>query len=263
MNVKEVKQFLKQRNLQPIKRFGQNFLTDEAIISTLVHQIQKLPAPFVEVGPGLGALSQHFEDKKKEIVLIERDKKLVAYWKEQGYSVFSADALKLDWDLLPKRFTLFGNLPYEIVASLILKSCLQQKKISNIIFMIQKEVAQRVQAKPYSEDYGLLSVMSQVFWNISFVLDVPKGAFYPIPKVNGRVLAFQAKPQRAHFDANLFLKFVKKSFSFRRKMLFKQLQISSEQGKKLLKEIGLGETCRAQELSPEQFIELYFAINDL
>ena len=183
MNKQQIKQFLKQKNLQPIKKFGQNFLINQHIIQKIVKKVQRQPPPFVEIGPGLGALTEHFANKKKDIILIERDKKIAAYWKEQAYSILSADALKLKWAAdLPKKFTLFGNLPYEIAASLILESCLHQKQITSMIFMIQKEVAQRATAQPHSKDYGLLSVMSQIFWNISLACQCSKNRFLPCAK---------------------------------------------------------------------------------
>lgn len=259
MNKKQVKQFFKENNIQPLKRFGQNFLINQAVIQSIAKRIQKHPAPFVEVGPGLGSLTQCFAGTKEDIVLIERDKRLFSYWKEAGYSVFCADALKLDWKRLPGKFTLFGNLPYEIASSLIVKSCLCQKRVQGMIFMMQKEVAQRATAKPCSKDYGFLSVVSQVFWEVSLVANVPKTDFYPIPKVDGRVLEFQIKKNDIKTDS--FLKFVKKCFSFKRKMLFKQIDdLSVETAKKTLRDLNFPETCRAEELLPHQFIELYLQV---
>lgn len=259
MNKEQVKQFLKQKNLQPLKKFGQNFLINQNTIQNIVERVQKCPSPFVEIGPGLGSLTQHFVNKKKDIVLVEKDKKLAAHWKEVGYCVFCADALKLKWEKLPKKFTLFGNLPYEIAARLILKSCLNQKQVQSMIFMMQKEVAQRVTAQPRSKNYGLLSVVSQTFWNICLAINVPKTNFYPIPKVDGRVLEFQTKKNKLNLSEDLFLQFVKKCFSFKRKMLFKQIDVPSfNMAKTILTNLGLHENCRAEELSPGQFVKLYF-----
>ena len=263
MDKKQVQQFLKQKNFRPIKKFGQNFLINQNTIQKIVSAVQKFPPPFVEIGPGLGALTRHFENRKKSVFLIEKDKKIACYWKGQAYSVLSADALKLNWEkALPKKFTLFGNLPYEISAGIILKSSLQQKQMLALIVMMQKEVAQRVTAQPCSKSYGLLSVISQTFWDISLVSNVPKTDFYPVPKVDGRVLSFQIKPKKPNVKPDPFLKFVKKCFSLRRKMLFKQINAPSlSEGKTILKDLSLPENCRAEELSPQQFIRLYLQIN--
>lgn len=256
MTKQEIKQFLKQHNLKPIKKWGQNFLTNPQIIQKIVQRVQSHSPPFVEIGPGLGALTRHF--KKENILLIERDKKLSAYWKKEGWTLFCEDALKLDWEKLPKKITLFGNLPYEIAASLIITASLRQKQIQNMLFMMQKEVAQRVMAKANSKNYGILSVISQTFWSISSVANAGKNNFYPIPKVDGRVLEFQSPSPSINLDSKDFLKFIKKCFGFKRKMLFKQISDQSPiDNKKTLRHLGFSETCRAEDLNAQDFLQLY------
>lgn len=262
MNKKQVQQFLKKRNLHPIKKLGQNFLINKQAVQKIVTRVQKYSPPFVEIGPGLGALTNHFK-KKKDIILVERDKKIAAYWKKQAYSVLSADALKLEWlTAFPKKFILFGNLPYEIASSLIVKSCLHQNQIKGMIFMMQKEVAQRAIAWPHNKSYGLLSVIAQTFWEIYPVAPIPKTCFYPVPKVDGTVLEFRIKQKASDLDSKSFLQFVKQCFAFKRKMLYKQIKTgSAEQIKKILGNLKLSENCRAEELSSQQFVKLYLQIN--
>ena len=264
MNKKQAQQFLKEQNLHPIKNFGQNFLVNERLIKTIVQRVQRQPPPYVEIGPGLGALSQHFSHIKKDTLLIERDKKLAHYWKERGWTVICADALKLKGEDLPKHFTLFGNLPYEIASSLIIKSSLQQKQIFNMLIMTQKEVAKRVTASPGLKEFGLLSVISQTFWKVLNTIPVSKTNFYPVPKVNGVFLEFQARQNIPPVQPHLFLKFVKQCFTFKRKKLVKQLPSPSlETTQKVFHKLGLGLTCRAEELKPSQFVELYLQINTI
>ena len=262
MNKKQVRQFLKKRNLHPVKKLGQNFLINQQAIQTIVMRVQKHSPPFIEIGPGLGALTNHFK-KKTNIILVERDKKIASYWKEQAYSVLSADALKLEWlTAFPKKFILFGNLPYEIASRLIVKSCLYREQVQGMIFMMQKEVAQRATARPQGKNYGFLSVMAQTFWEILPVASIPKTYFYPIPKVEGAVLEFRIKQTASRLDPKSFLQFIKQCFAFKRKMLFKQIPAgSAEQIKKILGNLGLSENCRAEELSSRQFIKLYLQIN--
>lgn len=262
MNKNEIKQFLKQRNIHPLKKFGQNFLINRHIIQKIVKSVQRHSPPFVEIGPGLGALSRQFENRKKETFLIERDKKLAVYWKEEGWNVFCIDVLKFKWSDLPNKLTVFGNLPYEIASSLVLQISLQQGQISNMVFMMQKEVAQRIKAKPQTKNYGFLSVISQVFWEIFIVDTVQKTDFYPPPKVEGRILEFQYKNQKEDLPVDLFLKFVKQCFAFKRKMLFKQIPAESEEAKQILRNLGLSESCRAEDLTPSQFIQLYFSVRE-
>lgn len=261
MNKKQVQQFLKENKFRPIKKLGQNFLINQDTIYKIVHRVQKYSPPFVEVGPGPGSLSRHFENKKKQVLLIEKDKKLANYWRQNKWNVICADVLKLKWENLPKTMTLFGNLPYEIAGTLIVKSCLHQKQIPNMILTMQKELAQRASASPQSKNYGLLSIMSHVFWNMELIANIPKTDFYPIPKVDGRVLEFQAKKRNHLLEPSSFLKFVKQCFSFKRKMLFKQISCNSvETAKKTLMNLNLSATCRAEELSPNQFVQLYLQI---
>ena len=245
------KKRLKEHNLKPVKKLGQNFLIDERIIETITQRIQKYDLPFVEIGPGLGALTSHF--KKKEILLIEKDKKLAHYWEQQSWKVLCQDALKLKASQLPKKFLLFGNLPYEIVASLIIKATIENFNSPAMIFLIQKEVADRIKSPPGSKNYGLLSVLSQIYWKVSPVAKVPKHCFYPVPQVSGAVLEFEKKAPPC--PPAPFLKFVKKCFQSRRKMLFKNLPVP--QAKHYLQEKGFNPECRAEELSPKDFLKLF------
>ena len=253
MNKQEVKRFLTEHKLQPIKKLGQNFLVNPGLIQAIVKNVQKQPAPFVELGPGLGALTRHFD--KKNIFLIEKDKKLADYWSQEGWTVFCEDALKFNWTCLPETFTLFGNLPYEIASSLIVKLSTDQKQPAKMFFLIQKEAAERVTASPHSKNYGLLSVIAQSFWSISALFSIPTNDFYPVPKVEGRFLEFTAKKFNSSVSPHLFLSFVKSCFQFKRKMLFKRL--NSADPKELLESLGLKANCRAENLSPEKFLQLY------
>ena len=256
MDKREVKQFLEDRSLKPIKKLGQNFLVNPGLAQAIVRSIQNHPPPFVEVGPGLGALTRHFN--RKDIFLIEKDKKLAEYWSQEGWTVFCEDALKFKWSQLPKRFTLFGNLPYEIASSLIIQFSIDQKQASKMVFLIQKEAAERVKALPHSKHYGLLSVIAQSFWFVSTLFSIQKSDFYPIPQVEGRFLEFRAKKFNTSISPPLFLQFVKKCFQFKRKMLFKQLNISN--AKETLESLNLWPNCRAENLTPKNFLQLYMKI---
>ena len=256
MNKQELKKLLNDYDLKPVKRLGQNFLIHEQSIKTIITSIQKHPAPFVEIGPGLGALTWNFN--KEDILLIEKDKKLAGYWEQKSWRVLCLDALKLNEGQLPKKATLFGNLPYEIAASLIIKISVEFFPVLSMIFLIQKEVADRAQSCIGSKNYGLLSVMSQTFWDISTITQIPKNCFYPIPKVSGAVLEFKRKKKPLPFPPVLFLKFIKQCFQFRRKMLFKKLPTAEP--KKLLEKMALNPNCRAEDISPKDFVSLYLEI---
>lgn len=261
MDKNQIQEFLKERGLRPLKSLGQNFLIQDSIIQKMIQSLEKLPPPLVEIGPGPGALTSHFSHRKEEVWLIEKDKKLASYWKKQGWKVFCEDALKTKWENFPKTFTLFGNLPYEIAGPLVLKASLRSEQIPHMLLTMQKEVALRMREKPGSKNYGLLSVISQIFWDMEIVTDIDKSHFYPKPKVDGRVLKFQAKKIPKNLSPEDFLKFVKSCFAFKRKMLFKQIPtLSPQKAREELKKLHLKETCRAEELSPSKFLELYLLL---
>ena len=254
MKVKQLKGILNKEGIAPLKKLGQNFLTNSELAERIAETVKKYPPPYVEIGPGLGALTVFF--KQKDILLIERDRKLVSYWENQGFSVHSGDALKYNFTQLTDPFVLFGNLPYSLAGPLIIKASVC-KNISRMVFMMQKEVALRVRGKISSKDYGLLSVISHVFWKTALVGDAGIRDFYPQPKVAGRVLEFTRK------DCNIkeperFIQFVKACFANRRKKLFKQIPLILDQQKEeALKKINHSLNARAEELSPEDFITLY------
>jgi len=242
---------LKENNLRPLKSLGQNFLVDEQAIQSIVKSIQKYDPPFVEIGPGLGVLSSHF--KKDKLWLVEKDKKLASYWKERDRKLLCQDALDLKSHQIPKSFILFGNLPYEIAASLIIKMTVEAFNNPVMIFLIQKEVAHRVRSSYGNKNYGLLSVISQVYWQVNPIIKIPRHCFYPVPQVSGQVLEFKRKS--LVLSPLPFFNFVKKCFQMRRKMLYKALPLPEP--KKSLEKLGFQANCRAEDLSPTDFVKLF------
>ena len=257
MNRETLKLFLKEQGLRPLKSLGQNFLVHPGLIQEIVRAIKQNPAPYVEIGPGAGALTRHFD--KKELILVEKDKKLAQYWKNQAWKVFEQDALKLKREQLPPSFTLFGNLPYEIAGSLIIKMSACPKAPKNAVFLIQKEVADRMKARPKSKNYSLLTVIVQNFWSFRELFFVSKQHFYPQPKVDGSLIQLKSRPLAGDLGQD-FLPFVKKSFHNRRKMLFKKLP-DKQNPKKKLENLGFSPHCRAEDLSPEDFLKLFQSLS--
>ena len=256
MNLRELKIKLKELEINPSKKLGQNFLINEEIIFKIVNEVQKSPSPWVEIGPGVGALTKSFDSKKELLFLIEKDKKLAAYWKERGFSVFCEDALKFNWNQTPSFFTLFGNLPYQIAGSIVLEMSLLKNPPIQMILMMQKEVAERVLAKTHTKDYSLLSVIAQIFWDMELIINVGKSNFYPVPKVDGKVLKFKHKD--FNLDRRSFLLFIKSCFSQRRKKLIKQLPKDFlVHWETFFKNKNWSINIRAEELSPTQLLSLY------
>ena len=256
MNLQSLKIKLQELDIRPNKKLGQNFLINEAIASGIAKKVQESPAPWLEVGPGLGALTEFFNAKKEQTILIEKDKKLASYWEKKDFKVFCEDALKFNWDQIQTPFTLFGNLPFQIAGSLVLEMSLRQNSLLKMIFMMQKEVAVRVLARSHTKDYGLLSVIAQTFWKPKLLFSVGKRDFYPVPKVNAWVLEFSPKP--LSLSPVSFLKFIKMTFAHRRKKLIKQLP------KEFFVDWEMFFTnqkwdfnLRTEELSPPQLLALY------
>ena len=214
----------------------------------------------MEIGPGPGALTRLFsEEEKKDLILIEKDKKIAGYWKEKNFSILMQDALKTNWTSLPHPITLFGNLPYQLAGPLILKASVFSNRTVAMILMMQKEVSLRVRAKPQTKDYGLLSIMAQTFWSIQWIAEAGTKDFYPSPKVAGHVLKFH--PKKPPVPANGFLIFLKSCFAQRRKKLIRRLPISLSQAETLLSEINKDSNTRPEELTPDEFVYFFKKIH--
>lgn len=257
MNIEEVKKRLKEIKSHPIKKWGQSFLVNSQVIQKIVKEVKKHPPPWVEVGPGLGALTDHFLQEKPLPTLVERDKKLAHYWEQKGFPVICEDVLKLNRQAFPPQFTLFGNLPYQVSGSLVIKMTCMPSRPHSMIFMMQKEVAQGVIASPETQNYGILSLISQVFWDVGSFLEVSKQNFYPKPQVDGRVLCFDNQ-KNSHLDPQDFLLFVKACFKQRRKKLLKQVPCKSlDKVLEVYSQMGLSQNIRAEQLSPSQMVRFY------
>ena len=264
---------------QPKRSLGQNFLVSETAIARILQAargVGEVPRAVVEVGPGLGSLTEELLQLPSKICLIELDRDFAALWRTRlegraGASVIEADALKLDWSTLglDEGALLVSNLPYQISSSLVIERSIAPCGIARMILMFQKEVAQRLMARPKTPEYGLLTAVAQAFWDIRMVLEAGPRDFYPPPKVASRVLEFRAKPPAAVTDRALFLRFVKAAFAHRRKLMSRNLSQGYFGGRAespaaiaaAMADLGFNATqTRAEELSAEQFQLLHQAL---
>lgn len=252
------------------RSLGQNFLIDENIIHKIVDKAHDFkPSHIVEVGPGLGSLTEYL--KAPQVTLIELDKKFAKHWSEQGFEVIEADALKWDWSKFKEQdFVLVSNLPYQISARLVVEISLSGGPKA-MVLMFQKEVADRIMSPAGSKDYGYLSVIAQSFWKVGRLCHVSPHCFHPRPNVDSSVLVFHALEQNlhqatdpsieaAHFKNPLaFADLVKNSFMQRRKKLIPKLKkrhpnvLWVEEFQKL----GFNDNVRAEELSVADFHRLF------
>jgi len=257
---------LKELGIRPNKKLGQNFLVNVDVCKKIVDAaLVNKPSKLVEVGPGLGALTEFMIEGPIPLTLIELDRTFCEYWKERGANILHEDALKLDWSTLdnPPNTSFISNLPYQISSSIVIDRSIEPYNVSRMVLMFQKEVGQRLVAKHKTADYGLLTVIAQAFWKIEMLMDVGPKDFYPPPQIASRVLIFQRldvdipKPEK-------FLTLVKVAFSQRRKFMVSNLgQIhSKDKVKAALVKLDIKDTVRAEELTVDQFIDLYRILSE-
>ena len=209
----------------PRKRFGQHFLADSAVIEAIVDAIDpRAGQPLVEIGPGLGAMTQPLLDRCEALTVIELDRDLAARLRKQpGLTVIESDVLKVDFAELARqhgrKLRVVGNLPYNISTPILFHLLDAVEHVEDQHFMLQKEVCERMAAAPGSKDYGRLSVMLQWRYDIESVLDVPPEAFEPPPRVDSAVVRMQPLPAPEGIDRALLGELVTVAFSQRRKLL--------------------------------------------
>ena len=248
------------------KRFGQNFLTDQGVIASLVEAISpKADDLMVEIGPGLGALTKPLLQRLKLLHVVEVDRDIIA-WMQTEYSkpayansainIHNADALKFDFTSLGQNLRVTGNLPYNISTPILFHLLDNVSAITDMHFMLQKEVVERMVAEPSTPAYGRLSVMLQYRLKMDYLITVPPEAFEPAPKVESafvrcvphNTLPFVAK------DEPMFAKVVLAAFGQRRKTLRNTL-------KGLLEDDGftalqINSQLRAENLSVADFVAI-------
>ena len=245
----------------PRKRFGQNFLTDEAVISAIVVAVAPQPGDLmVEIGPGLGALTRPLAAHLDHLHVIEIDRDIVARLRTEfppaRVTVHEGDALGFDFKTLGASLRVIGNLPYYISTPLLFHLAHYAGTIRDIHVMLQKEVVERMVAAPSCSEYGRLSVMLQYRFEMECVLDVPPEAFHPAPKVESavvRMMPFVRLPHPARDEGSL-RKIVTAAFSQRRKTLRNALSayFKAEDFERAGVDAGL----RAQDLRVEDFVRL-------
>ncbi len=251
-------------NRYPRKRFGQHFLHDR----TIVHRIVEAFAPHagetvVEIGPGRGALTRTLLERAKWLHAVELDRDLVAALQAEfgdaGLTVHSADALEFDYCALAPpggRVRVIGNLPYNISTPLLFHLLDQAGCIGDMLFMLQKEVVDRMAAAPGGKDYGRLSVMIQWRLKVERLFNVAPGAFTPPPKVDSsvvRLVPHAVPPVHVH-DPRRFARIVQAAFSQRRKILRNTLMglVAPE----TMERLGIDPGRRAETLSLQEFAAL-------
>ena len=243
------------------KKFGQNFLKNSSIIYAIIQSIQPLSDDLlVEIGPGLGALTKPLLEKTKHLFAIELDRDIVN-WMQNQYSknnitIFNEDILNFNFYQFDKKIRIVGNLPYNISTPILFKCIEDIKIITDLHFMLQKEVVDRMIAAPSSSEYGRLSVMLQYYFAMEHLVHVPKESFDPEPKVESsfvRLIPYDSYPFVAN-NIDQFGKIVKEAFSQRRKTIRNTLKNFMNAND--FENIDINPQLRAENLSVSDFVKI-------
>ena len=282
---KSTKEIIEKYDFYIKKSYGQNFLVDDHVVSKIINGAQLGAEDLViEIGPGLGGLTQVLSGFCKKVICIEIDKKLIPILDDVlgGYDnveIINEDILKIDLDALLKankgykNIRVVANLPYYITTPIIMFFLECETKVDSLTIMMQKEVANRLKAGPKTKDYGSLTIAVSYYANISLVANVPRNCFIPRPNVDSAVLhldilkepPIDPKPM----DEALMFRVIKASFAHRRKTLVNSISSDDSLGIKkdelieIIATLDWSEKVRGEELNLSQYVSLANAIKEI
>lgn len=273
-NPKNTIEILNKYSFVMQKKYGQNFLIDTHVLEKIVRAADISKEDFVlEIGPGIGSLTQYLCENAREVYAIEIDKKLIPILEDtlsayDNVTVLNEDILKVDIAALAKEYNnnkpikVVANLPYYITTPIIMDLFEKQVPLAGVTIMIQREVADRIQSGPGSKEYGALSLAVQYYAKPYIAANVPPNCFMPRPKVGSAVINLtpHTKPPYKVKDEALLFLLIRASFNQRRKTLvngiynFEGLSFSKEEILKALESLNLSKDIRGETLTLEQFI---------
>src|SRR5437879_4903601 len=265
MKLSEIRATLKEIGVSPAKALGQNFLHDQNLARWIVDQTQITSEDYVlEIGPGLGALTEFILEKGAHVLAIERDARLAEFlhsrFGEERLEIVNTDALKFDPRVLfaHRRVKLVGNLPYNISSPLLLKFLQHPSPISLYLLTLQKEMAMRLSASPCTHDYGALTLRVQLHHRVKYLRSVAATVFFPRPDVDSAVVRLVPRDpiELPEHDDELLLKLIRIGFSQRGKQLRKLLREYISDWNRLASCLEIDPNARAEELSLLQWIAL-------
>jgi len=265
MKLSEIDATLREIRVSPVKTLGQNFLHDGNLSRWIVERAELTPEDYVvEIGPGLGALTQFVLEAGARVLAIEKDQRLADFlrkrFKTDRFEILHADALDYDVRRLfaKPRVKLLGNLPFYISSQLLLKFTKYPSPISLWLLMLQKELARRLSASPGTRDYGALTLVIQLHYRVDYLRTVPASVFLPQPDVDSAFVRISARPpdELPDHDSETFLRLVRRGFSQRRKQLRNLLREEVPDWDEASRAVGCAPRARAEELALEQWIAL-------
>lgn len=276
MNVyEETQAILNTYKIQANKSLGQNFLIDDNVIESIIEssEIEKEDL-IIEIGPGLGVLTDRLLKKSDNVVVIELDKRMISILKNRfclnkNLEIINEDVLKVDLEELIKnkkqqnkinKVKIVANLPYYISTPIIMKLLENRLEISEIIVMVQKEVAERLSAKTGEREAGAITYAVEYYAQATQIIDVPKESFIPSPKVESQVIKLEVRknPKIKVEDEKLLFSIIQKSFMQRRKTLSNALINNKilenrEEVEKMFKTLEIDSNVRGEKLTLEEF----------
>ena len=278
MNRQELIDYLRANQIWAKRTMGQNFLVDEQALAQIVAaaDIQSTDT-IVEIGPGLGVLTAELSKRAGKVIAIEKDDILAQVLNDEirmrndeqmsNVEILNQDALEFDpesYKLKAGSYKLVANIPYNITSLIIRKFLEEENKPEIIVLLVQKEVAERIIAKP--GDMSLLAVSVQFYAKVEIVAIVPKESFFPTPKVDSAIIKLKVKSQKHKVQSREFFRIVKFGFAAKRKTLENNLSagmhIKKDDARDIIKKAGFEAKIRAEDLSVEDWIRLFEIIKE-
>lgn len=279
MDIQDVKtaELVKKYNFKFTKSLGQNFLVDQSVPRDIVDGADVgLEDLVIEIGPGVGTLTAQLLKIAKRVVAIELDDTLIPILTEElgeypNFSLIHNDALKVNFDEVigdEQSVKLVANLPYYVTTPIIVKLLKEKHKFKSLTIMIQKEVAERMNAEPGNKDYGALTLLVQYYCNTKIVRKVPPACFIPRPKVDSIVIRLDKldEPKVKVDNEKLFFDIIRSSFNMRRKTLWngvKSIGPAKEKLEAAFEKAGVDPKRRGETLSIQEFATLSNCINEI
>ncbi|MEG0076790.1 16S rRNA (adenine(1518)-N(6)/adenine(1519)-N(6))-dimethyltransferase RsmA [Anaerorhabdus sp.] len=271
--VARTNEILKKFDLYAKKGYGQNFIIEPGIVKKIAENAQGDDECIVEIGPGIGALTEQLAQRAKQVIAFEIDDRLIdvlAYSLEEydNVEIIHGDFLQIDFDAKLKelrkqykKIVVCANLPYYITTPILFKIFEGKEEVDCITVMVQKEVADRFCAIKSTKDYNALSVITQYLYDVKTIMKIPRTIFNPKPNIDSAVVQFKKKVKGNCVDNEKeFFEFVKVCFKQRRKTLYNNLRELGKDTivtKKWIEDANLNESIRAEACDLDKFIELY------
>ncbi len=252
------------KNVKPKKKYGQNFLSDKNTLNKIANAIDINNKNIIEIGPGLGTLTEHLLNKANKVIAFEIDSSLINNLKnkfiDKNFEIINQDFLDANLSLF-NDYVIIANIPYNISTDILFKIFENSNNFSDVVLLVQKEFALRVCAKVNSSDYSKLAPTTKLFYESRICFDVDKKMFWPQPKVTSSLIHLTRSKINYDVDYKEMMNFIKECFLMRRKTLKnnlkKSLSISNDQFELICNELNLNMNIRPEELSLNQFIDIY------